>query len=58
MGTPIVAVDHDQLRTMESETVDPIDRSRLTPTPGSLISFYEPTFHVTLVNLCIIFQCN
>ena len=26
--------------------------------PGSLISLYGPTFHVTPVDLCIIFQCN
>ena len=25
---------------------------------GSLISLYGPTFHVTPVDLCIIFQCN
>ena len=26
--------------------------------PGSLMSFYIPTFNVTPVELCIIFQCN
>ena len=26
--------------------------------PGSLMSLYGPTFHVTPVDLCIIFQCN
>ena len=26
--------------------------------PGSLMSLYGPTFHVTPVDLCIILQCN
>ena len=26
--------------------------------PGSLMSLYGPTFHVTPVDLCVIFQCN
>ena len=26
--------------------------------PGSLMSLYGPTFHVTRVDLCIMFQCN
>ena len=26
--------------------------------PGNLMSLYGPTFHVTPVDLCIIFQCN
>ena len=26
--------------------------------PGSLLSLYRPTFHVTPVDFCIIFQCN
>ena len=26
--------------------------------PGSLMSLYGPTFHITPVDLCIIFHCN
>ena len=26
--------------------------------PGRLMSLYGPTFHVSAVDLCIIFQCN
>ena len=32
-------------------------RLRLT-CPGSIMSLYVPAFHVTPVDLCIIFQCN
>ena len=46
-GELLVAVNHNQLRTMESETVDPIDWSH--PPPSWAV---PPERHVHSINLC------
>ena len=43
---------------LSGKILENIDAGRRIWCPGSLMSLYGPTFHVTPVDLCIIFQCN